>query len=199
MSNFWEIVDHPQNKAVHTTHEDKDLFYMRVAKVAATRSKCASRGIGAVLVRDDNIIAWGCNGSPPGIDLCQDIYSQCPRQEFGYKSGAGLHICPAQHAERNAILQAAKHGISTNGSTLFCYCGLPCMECWKAIICAGIKRVVYVGKDSGDTLERDENNNLVSYDKDGHLIRYDDLSVELANQSNIILSSYTEEEIAVEI
>ena len=190
---FWEKEWHPQNIPMHTSDENKDLFYMNIAKLAAARSKCASRGIGAVLVRDDNVLSWGCNGSPPGVDLCQDTLSDCPRQEAGYKSGEGLHLCPAQHAERNAILQAAKHGISTNGATLYCYCGLPCMECWKAIICAGIARVVYIAKESSSKFERDETGNLTAFDKDGHLIRYDDLSVVLANQSGIEIDSYSEE------
>jgi len=192
---FWEIPGHPQNVPVHTTSENMDLFYMNMAKLASFRSKCASRGIGAVLVKDDNIISWGCNGAPAKIDLCQDVSAVCPRQEANYKSGEGLHICPAQHAERNAILHAAKHGISTNGATLYCYCGLPCHECWKAIITAGVQRVVYVTKEASAQFEKKDDGYLVSYDKEGHLIRYDDLSVVFAHQSGVDLTAYTEEAI----
>ena len=192
---FWEKEGHPQNVPIHTSDEDKDLFYMGIAKSAAARSKCASRGIGAILVKDDNILSWGCNGSPPGVNLCQDASGVCPRQEAGYPSGEGLHLCPAQHAERNAILQAAKHGIATNEAMLYCYCGLPCMECWKAIICAGIKRVVYIAKESASKFERDVNGNLTAVDQEGHLIRYDDLSVVLANQSGIQIDSYSEQDV----
>lgn len=196
---FWEIEGHPQNLPIHTTSEEKDIFYMKIAKLVANRSKCASRQIGAVLVNEeyDDIISLGCNGAPPGIDLCQDRNAQCPRQEVGYKSGKGLHICPAQHAERNCIYHAARKGVPTENTTLYCYCGLPCMECWKAIICAGIKRVVYVRKEDEGELERDDQGNLIQFDIDGHLIRYDDLSVVLAEQSNVKLASYTEEEINI--
>jgi len=193
--NFWEKKDHPQNVAIHTSDREKDIFYMQMAKLVRQRSKCASRKIGAVLVRDDNVLAWGCNGSPPKVDLCQDDTGVCPRQEANYPSGQGLHLCPAQHAERNAILQAAKHGIATKDAILYCYCGLPCMECWKAIICAGIQRVVYLTKELNSGFERDKNGNLIAVDKEGHLIRYDDLSVVLANQSGIIIDSYAEEEV----
>lgn len=191
---FWEKAEHPQNTAVHTTQEERDIFYLKVAKLVSTRSKCASRQIGAVLVKDDNILSWGCNGAPPGIDLCQDVHSICPRQEAGYGSGKGLHLCPAQHAERNAILHAAKEGIATNGATLYCYCGLPCMECWKAIICAGISRVVYI-KPAVGNIVKNGTGDLVALDKGGHLIKYDNLSMVLADKSGVIIDTYAEDEI----
>jgi len=192
---FWELDNHPQNQPNHTSQKTKDIIYMNVAKVLSLRSKCASRKIGAILVKEDNILSWGVNGSPSGIDLCQNPNAECPRYEFGYKSGEGLHLCAAQHAERNAILHAAKHGIATDTSTLYCYCGMPCMECMKAIISAGIKRVVFIGKESASEITKDKKGNLVQYDEDGHLIRYDDLSVVLAEMSEIEFQSYKEKDL----
>lgn len=190
--NFWEYEDHPQNKPNHTSQKEKDICYLNVAKIFSSRSKCASRKIGAVIVKDDNILSWGVNGSPSGIELCQNPNAECPRYEFGYKSGKGLHLCPAQHAERNAILHAAKHGISTDNSTLYCYCGLPCMECMKAIINAGIKRLVFMSKEGTSEIERDDNGDLIQYDNEGHLIQYDDLSIVLVEMSDIEFKSYKE-------
>lgn len=68
----------------------------------------------------------------------------CPRKRSGYKSGEGMHMCPAVHAEMNVVLQAARLGIATEGATLYCYCGVPCKDCAKELINAGIKRVVYL-------------------------------------------------------
>ena len=190
--NFWEHEDHPQNQPNHTTQEEKDICYLNAAKLFSLRSKCASRKIGAVIVKKDNILSWGVNGSPSGIDLCQDPNSECPRYEFGYKSGGGLHLCPAQHAERNAILHAAKHGISTDGATLYCYCGLPCMECMKAIINSGIKRLVFMTKKGESEIQKDSDRNLVQYDNGGHLVIYDNLSAVLLKMSDLEFQSYQE-------
>ena len=68
----------------------------------------------------------------------------CPRKAAGYKSGEGLHLCQAGHAERNAIVQAARSGVSTNGATLYCYCGQVCKDCAIEIINSGITTLVYL-------------------------------------------------------
>lgn len=125
-----------------------DNYFMGVAKAVGENSRCLSRSIGAVLVKDKSIVSVGYNGPPRGVPHCwrrnPNFERVCPRQLQGYKSGEGLDLCIAGHAERNAILNAARHGISTKGATLVCHCGVPCKDCAIEIINAGIAEVVFV-------------------------------------------------------
>lgn len=77
-----------------------------------------------------------------GSSFCFDFPEKCPRRVLGYRSGEGLHICQAAHCERNAILNAARNGVKTDKTTLYCWCCLPCSECAREIINAGVSRVV---------------------------------------------------------
>jgi dCMP deaminase len=131
---------------------------MREAKLWAERSKCLSRPIGAVLVQGKNVIATGFNGPASGLPHCDyrddqgnytdhSVVDKCPRQRMGFKSGEGMEHCVAIHAEINPIMQAARMGLSTKGATLYAYCGVPCLNCTKEIIQAGIKRVVCLKKE----------------------------------------------------
>lgn len=115
---------------------------MEIAHVVARRSTCLRRQIGAVIVREKRILATGYNGAPSGLPHCLDI--GCLRDELGIPSGTRHEICRALHSEQNAIMQAALHGISTKDSTLYCT-HQPCILCAKAIISAGVRRVVYEG------------------------------------------------------
>jgi len=159
---------------------DWDIYFLKIAKTVAENSKCLSRKIGAVLVKDKAIISTGYNGPARGVLHCNqrplEFYSKlddlnnggdgsrvtgkwfmdgdnsypvkCPRKYFDYTSGQGLHLCQAGHAERNALIQAAKNGISTEGSTLYCYCPQVCKDCAIEIINAGVSRLVFLkGKD----------------------------------------------------
>lgn len=119
-----------------------DILFMKLAKEVAAMSKCASRRFGSVLVKDRDVISIGFNGAPAGSKLCQNKDSKCPRKKLQFPSGQGLEVCPAQHSEENTIAMAARKGISTEGSTLYCYCGIPCQRCAGALINAGVKRVV---------------------------------------------------------
>jgi dCMP deaminase len=121
---------------------DKDIQFMRMAKEVSRRSKCSSRQIGAVLVKDGSIVSEGYNGAPRGVNLCQNHLDECLRRKKGFASGEGLEYCPAVHAEMNAIVQAARNGIQTKGTTLYCYCERPCKWCMSIIINAGVDRVV---------------------------------------------------------
>jgi dCMP deaminase len=94
-----------------------------------------------VVVKEKNILATGYNGAPSGVSHCSDI--GCLRQKLGIPSGERHELCRGLHAEQNAIIQAAKHGISINGATLYCT-SFPCVICTKMIINAGIKRIVYL-------------------------------------------------------
>lgn len=122
---------------------DWDEYFMGFARHASTRSTCMREGrqFGAVLVRDRRVITTGYNGAPRGIDHCEDE-GRCLRDELNIPSGTRLDECMAVHAEQNAIIQAAYHGISTKGTTMYAT-GRPCSICAKAIINAGIVRVVF--------------------------------------------------------
>lgn len=126
-----------------------DDFFGSVCETLAKNSKCLSRQIGAVVVKDKFIIASGYNGPPSGVQHCDQRTNtgKCPRQAQGYLSGKGLDKCPAAHAEANAIFMAARYGISLDGGTLYLSknCPVPCKDCLIAVIQAGIKEVV-VGK-----------------------------------------------------
>lgn len=140
--NWWEDPQHPQVGARPRSQEEWDVWYLRIAREMARMSKCASRQIAAVVVVDDRIVAAGYNGAPPGVDLCQDRDAPCPRQSLGIPSGQRLDLCPAVHAEVNAIATAARTGTRIAGGTIYAYCTVPCATCTGAIIAAGIDRVV---------------------------------------------------------
>ncbi len=117
-----------------------DQYFMDIARVAASRSNCSRRQVAAVLVRDCRIISTGYNGTPRGVRNCNE--GGCPRCASDAPSGTGLHQCVCSHAEENAIVQAAYHGIAVKGSTLYTTYS-PCLLCAKMIINAGIVEVVY--------------------------------------------------------
>ena len=112
---------------------------MEFAELARKRSTCLRRGVGAVIVKDNRVIATGYNGVPKGIRHCSE--TGCLRQQLGVPSGKMHELCRGLHAEQNAIIQAACMGNSIEGGTLYCTTQ-PCAICTKMIINAGIKRVV---------------------------------------------------------
>ncbi|MEM4397147.1 MAG: dCMP deaminase family protein [Candidatus Woesearchaeota archaeon] len=121
-----------------------DEYFIKIAKLIASRSSCSSRHVGCVIVKDKMIISTGYNGTPRGIKNCDE--GGCQRCEDRKKnlisSGERLEECICVHAEENAILQAAYHGISLKDATL--YTSLcPCRKCAQHIINAGIKKVFY--------------------------------------------------------
>jgi len=116
-----------------------DLYFYNLCVAIASKSHCLSRQIGAILVFEDSIISTGYNGPPRGVSHCEHA---CPRKAVGYPSGEGLHLCPAAHAEANCIVNAARLGIQTLDSTMYMNCPIPCAECTKLIINAGITHLV---------------------------------------------------------
>ena len=118
-----------------------DLYFRMIAGVAASRSTCLRRRVGAVIVRDNHIISTGYNGAPKGLPHCGEV--GCLRTILGIPSGERHEICRGSHAEMNAIAQAASVGTSTAGAAIYCT-HEPCSFCTKAILNAGIRRVVYV-------------------------------------------------------
>lgn len=117
-----------------------DSYFMQMAQVVASRSTCLRRQVGAVIVKDKQILSTGYNGSPSGLKHCAEV--GCLRQQLGIPSGERHEICRAVHAEQNAMVQAAKHGVAINGADIYTIVQ-PCVLCTKLIINAGIKRVVY--------------------------------------------------------
>ena len=119
---------------------DWDTYFMQIARIVALRSNCMKRKVAAVVVRDLRIISTGYNGTPRGAKNCNE--GGCPRCNSLADSGTMLDECLCSHAEENSIVQAAYHGISVKGATIYSTCS-PCLICTKIIINAGISRVVY--------------------------------------------------------
>ena len=113
---------------------------MDIASLVARRSTCRRRQVGAVVVRDRRILATGYNGAPAGLSHCLDI--GCLREELEIPSGERHELCRGLHAEQNVIIQAAYHGVSIKGGTLYCT-NLPCSICAKMLINAGIDEIIY--------------------------------------------------------
>ncbi|BCR04762.1 cytidine deaminase [Desulfuromonas versatilis] len=116
-------------------------YFMDIARLVARRSTCLRRQVGAVVVKEKNILATGYNGTPSGITHCSEV--GCLRQKLGVPSGERHELCRGLHAEQNAIIQAAKHGINIGGATIYCT-NSPCVICSKMIINAGVTRIVYL-------------------------------------------------------
>ncbi len=116
-----------------------DEYFVEIALQVATRSTCLRRSVGAVIVRDKRILSTGYNGPPSGLAHCDEV--GCLREQLGIPSGQRQEICRGLHAEQNAIIQAALHGVSTQGATIYTTLQ-PCVTCAKMIINAGIERVV---------------------------------------------------------
>jgi len=121
---------------------DVDEYFLKVAAVVAERSTCCRHHVGAVAVRDKHILATGYNGAPAGFKDCLEL--GCLRNELGIPSGERHEICRAIHAEQNVVIQAALHGGSLEGSTIYAT-HTPCVLCAKILTNARIKRYVSFG------------------------------------------------------
>jgi len=117
-----------------------DEYFMNIARTVATRSNCMKRKVAAVVVKDKRIISTGYNGTPRGTKNCDE--GGCPRCNTYASAGANLGDCVCSHGEENAIVQAAYHGVSLKGGTLYSTFS-PCIMCTKMIINAGITEMVY--------------------------------------------------------
>lgn len=148
----------------------RDRWFYNLTVTVGSYSKCHSRKIGAVLVKDNSVISTGYNGPPRGVPTCdqrwyideqfkegyghhtkpdeakgttpQDTKGICPRRIIGFPSGEGLSICPAGHAERNALINAARLGIKTDKTKLYMSCAIPCTPCMVEIINSGVEEIV---------------------------------------------------------
>jgi dCMP deaminase len=133
------------------TRPDWEEYFMQIAVKVATRSTCLRRKTGAVIVRDKRILATGYNGAPSGIRHCDEV--GCLREHLNIPSGERHELCRGLHAEQNAILQAALHGVSLKDSEIYTT-HEPCVLCSKMIINVGIKRVYFM-EPYPDELARD--------------------------------------------
>lgn len=142
-----------------------DEYFMEIVYLIARRSTCLRRRVGAVIVKENQILATGYNGVPSGIRHCSE-QGGCLREQMGIPSGQRHELCRGLHAEQNAIIQAAVHGASIKGGTLYCTT-FPCIVCTKMLINAGIKKVVF---------------------SEGY---QDDLAQEMLDQADIILRQFS--------
>jgi dCMP deaminase len=115
-------------------------YFMNITNLVAERSTCTRRAVGAVLVKDKRILSTGYNGAPSGLKHCREV--GCLREQLGVESGKMHELCRGIHAEQNAIIQAAYHGVSVKGAVIYCT-NQPCSICARMIINAGIHKIYY--------------------------------------------------------
>jgi len=126
-------------------------YFIQIARYVSTRTTCLRRSVGAVLVRDKRILSTGYNGAPSGVPHCAEV--GCLRETMRIPSGERHELCRGLHAEMNALIQAALHGVTTKGATLYCTT-TPCSLCARMLINAGIIEVVAL-EGYPDELARD--------------------------------------------
>jgi dCMP deaminase len=117
-------------------------YFMEIARVVSTRSSCLRRQVGAVVVKNRQILATGYNGVPRGFRHCDE--RGCLRQQLGIPSGERHELCWGLHAEQNAIVQAAYHGVAISGAQIFCT-HQPCVVCAKMLVNADVVAVYFAG------------------------------------------------------
>ncbi len=118
-----------------------DEYFASITRQVATRSTCLRRKVGAIIVKDKRILTTGYNGAPMRVRNCLEI-GTCLREELGVPSGERQEICRGLHAEQNAILQSAYHGVQIRDSVIYCT-NQPCVLCAKMIINCGIRKIYY--------------------------------------------------------
>ncbi len=126
-------------------------YFMEMAYLASTRSTCLRRKVGAIIVRDNQIISSGYNGAPKHIRHC--AITGCLREQLNVPSGERHELCRGVHAEQNAVIQAAINGTSLRGASLYCT-NQPCVICSKMLINAEI-RTIYITEHYEDKLAQE--------------------------------------------
>ena len=129
-----------------------DDYFMQITHLVASRATCLRRKVGAILVRDKRILTTGYNGPPAGLPHCDEL-GGCLREKMQVASGERHELSRAVHAEQNAIIQAAVHGFSIKGATLYAT-NQPCSLCTKMLVNAGVREFV-VAEGYPDTLARE--------------------------------------------
>ena len=154
-----------------------DQYFLNICDVISENSKCYSRKVGAIIVKDKSIISTGYNGPPRGVPPCDERYNNmldtglvkefikrdipyrsgiknCPRRILNFKSREGLEWCVAGHGERNALINAARVGVSVKDCIMYMNCAVPCSPCLVEIINAGISEIVVTGFDHYDMMSK---------------------------------------------
>lgn len=140
-----------------------DDYFMEIAEVVKQRSTCLRRQVGAVIVKDKQILTTGYNGAPKSLKHCKEI--GCKREQMKIPSGQRHELCRALHAEQNAIIQAAYNGINISNSTLY-VTTKPCVLCAKMCINAGIKKIIYKGNypdELSDEILKEANIEMINF------------------------------------
>jgi len=119
-----------------------DDYFMKITQDVSARATCVKRQVGAIIVKENRILSTGYNGSPKGFAHC--TIETCIRQQMNVPSGQRHELCRGLHAEQNAIIQAAWHGVKIAGGMMYCTYQ-PCVICVKMMLNAGIKKLVYAG------------------------------------------------------
>jgi len=119
-----------------------DEYFLSIALLVSERSTCLRRKVGAVIVKDKRILATGYNGAPSGIKHCEE--TGCLREKLKISPGERHELCRGLHAEQNALLQAALHGITVESAKIY-VTTQPCIICAKMLINAGVKEVIISG------------------------------------------------------
>ena len=132
------------------TRPDVDQYFLKITSVVAERSTCRRHHMGAVAVKNKHILATGYNGAAAGLKDCLEL--GCLRDEQKIPSGERHEICRGIHAEQNVIVQASLHGVSLEGSTIYCT-HTPCVLCAKMLVNAKIARFVSFGKYNDDSFK----------------------------------------------
>jgi len=129
-----------QNKEDSESRPSWNQYFMDIARLVSERSTCMRRKVGAVMVKNRAILATGYNGAPANLPHCSE--TGCLRHQLNVPSGEKHELCRGLHAEQNAIIQAAVHGISIVGASLYCT-NHPCSICAKMLINAGVQNIFY--------------------------------------------------------
>ena len=154
-----------------------DQYFLNICDVVSENSKCYSRKVGAIIVKDKSIISTGYNGPPRGVPPCDERYNNmldtslvqqfikdgipyrtgiknCPRRILNLKSGQGLEWCIAGHGERNALINAARVGVAVKDCIMYMNCPVPCSPCLVEIINAGISEIVITSFEHYDLMSK---------------------------------------------
>lgn len=115
-------------------------YFLAITELVGQRSTCTRRKVGAIFVRDKRIISTGYNGAPTKVKHCLEV--GCLREQRNIPSGERHELCRGLHAEQNAIIQAALHGVSVQDATVYCT-NMPCSICSKMLINAQVKEIFY--------------------------------------------------------
>lgn len=151
---------------------DIDEYFLKIASVVAERATCRRHHVGAVAVRGKHILATGYNGAASGLRDCLEL--GCLRDDMNVPSGTRHEVCRGIHAEQNVIIQAALHGVSLEGATIY-VTHTPCILCAKMLVNAKIKRFVTFGKYADDSfrdLFKEANIEFESHTKPSSNITY---------------------------